>query len=101
MKREILGPLEKTRAPRDDAWRFRFQFPESRRSEFHAAECGDRLPFRSFQHLNYMPEKDRTLEYSLRIPPGPEPFPVQEPPEPLENPDVPVREPDPEDPGQI
>jgi len=41
------------------------------------------------------------LEYRLRMPADPEPFPVQEPPDPPENPDMPVREPDPEDPGQI
>jgi hypothetical protein len=47
------------------------------------------------------PKTDHFLEYRLRIPAGPEPFPVQEPPDPPENPDIPVREPDPEDPGQI
>ena len=53
-------------------------------------------------HLTVMhPNTDHFLEYSLRIPAGPEPFPVQEPPDPPENPDMPVREPDPEDPGQI
>ncbi len=48
-----------------------------------------------------MPDGYYSIEYRLRIPPGPEPFPVQEPPDPPENPDLPVREPDPEDPGQI
>jgi len=48
-----------------------------------------------------MPDGHYPIEYRLRIPPGPEPFPVQEPPDPPENPDLPVREPDPEDPGQI
>jgi hypothetical protein len=47
------------------------------------------------------PNPNHFREYSLRIPAGPEPFPVQEPPDPPENPDMPVREPDPEDPGQI
>jgi hypothetical protein len=42
-----------------------------------------------------------SLEYQLRIPAEPEPFPIEEPPDPPENPDMPVREPDPEDPGQI
>jgi hypothetical protein len=58
------------------------------------------LPFRHLWHLNVMQPEINVL-YRLRIPPGPEPFPVQEPPDPPENPDVPVREPDPEDPGQI
>ena len=48
-----------------------------------------------------MQDKHVPIEYRLRIPPGPEPFPVQEPPDPPETPDLPVREPDPEDPGQI
>jgi len=60
-----------------------------------------RLPFGRFRHLNFMPDGYYSIEYRLRIPPGPEPFPVQEPPDPPENPDLPVREPDPEDPGQI
>jgi hypothetical protein len=60
-----------------------------------------RLPCSPFSHLNSMTPMNHPAEYSLRIPPGPEPFPVQEPPDPPENPDMPVREPDPEDPGQI
>jgi len=47
------------------------------------------------------PDPNYVPDYRLRIPPGPEPFPVQEPPDPPENPDIPVREPDPEEPGQI
>jgi hypothetical protein len=42
-----------------------------------------------------------SLEYQLRIPSEPEPFPIKEPPDPPENPDMPVREPDPEQPNQI
>ena len=42
-----------------------------------------------------------SIEYLLRIPAEPEPFPIKEPPDPPENPDLPIREPDPEDPGQI
>jgi hypothetical protein len=60
----------------------------------------DVLPFRRLWHLKVMQPEINDL-YRLRIPSGPEPFPVQEPPDPPENPDVPVREPDPEDPGQI
>jgi hypothetical protein len=59
------------------------------------------LPFVSFWHLNAMPANQQPLQYQLRIPAEPEPFPIKEPPDPPENPDMPVREPDPEDPGQI
>ena len=56
-----------------------------------------RLPFLSIRHHNVM----HSLEYQLRIPSEPEPFPIKEPPDPPENPDMPVREPDPEQPSQI
>ena len=57
------------------------------------------LPFR---HQNAMHADRSILEYQLRIPAEPEPFPIKEPPDDApENPDMPVREPDPEDPGQI
>jgi hypothetical protein len=57
--------------------------------------------FVSLRHQNAMHPNRHSFEYQLRIPGGPEPFPIQEPPDPPENPDMPVREPDPEDPGQI
>jgi hypothetical protein len=59
------------------------------------------LPFPAFEHQNAMHPNHHSLEYQLRIPSEPEPFPIKEPPDPPENPDMPVREPDPEDPGQI
>ncbi|HEY3617232.1 MAG TPA: hypothetical protein VGK96_10495 [Candidatus Sulfotelmatobacter sp.] len=54
-----------------------------------------------FWHQNAMYTDEDPLQYHLRIPSEPEPFPIHEPPDPPENPDMPVREPDPEDPGQI
>ena len=48
-----------------------------------------------------MSQVNKAAAYRLRTPAGPEPLPIQEPPDPPENPDMPVREPDPEDPGQI
>ena len=62
----------------------------------------DSCRIRCIWHRTVMqPDPNYVPDYRLRIPPGPEPFPVQEPPDPPENPDIPVREPDPEEPGQI
>jgi hypothetical protein len=87
---------------------FRANDPAGAKSflQFLAAEgdwtetnVGFRCPF--FWHQNAMYPDQHPLEYCLRMPSEPEPFPIHEPPDPPENPDVPVREPDPEDPGQI
>jgi hypothetical protein len=60
-----------------------------------------RLPLAPFWHQNAMQLNRQFLEYRLRTPAEPEPFPVREPPAPPENPDLPVREPEPDVPNQI
>lgn len=44
---------------------------------------------------------NQPIDYELRIPEEPEPFPIQKPPDPPENPNLPVREPDREIPAKF
>lgn len=58
------------------------------------------VQFGSFRHLSDMKSLLFPIQYKLRTPAEPSPFPVREP-DPPENPDVPIQEPDPEEPEEI